>query len=208
MRLLPIVAGCALALAGCSGDPAVAPSASPEGGPLLEVADLPGGYQTSPPQPSAEVSAASSVSVAGCEPLLDAFRAGFGDAGPTARFEGGSTGPFLAERLSTGAAALDGQRDLARRCGSFTETDADGATTTVTVAPVADFPALGDESAAFRVSAGGGTGDDSYALSGYLVVARQGATTCTLVHFGQPGVDRAETEAIARSAVGKLRRRQ
>jgi hypothetical protein len=31
-------------------------------------------------------------------------------------------------------------------------------------------------------------------------------TTCTLVHFGQPDVDRGETESIVRAAITKIRR--
>lgn len=203
---------CALTLAtGCTGgEPAPTPKPSATGGGLLAVEDLPDGYATSPPEVEPEVSAVSSVSVAGCDVLLDRFRGGGAGAGSTARtvrFEGGSAGPFLAEEVAADAGTLPALRTLAARCAGFTDTDADGTTTTVTVA-AADFPGLGDESVAFRMAASGGAGDDSYTLSGYLIVVRLGATTCTLVHFGQPEVDRAETEAIAKAAVRKLQHRQ
>jgi hypothetical protein len=169
---------------------------------MLTVDDLPGGYVTSPPQAEPEVSAAGSVSVEGCGALLDRFRAG----GSGVRFEAGASGPFLAEELAEAPDAVGVLRTLAGRCATFTDTDG-GGTTTVTVAD-GGLPGLGDESAAFRMTASGGAGDDAYTLGGYLLAVRVGGTTCTIVHFGQPGVDPAETETIARAAVRKLQRRQ
>ncbi|GAA0724224.1 hypothetical protein GCM10010199_33490 [Dactylosporangium roseum] len=208
--MLPAVLGCALVLTGgCSGDRrAASPEATRAGTALLEVADLPDGYMVSPPQAVPEMSAQTTVSVEGCGPLLERFRAGGGDGTATVRFEGGGTGPFVAEELSTDGAELARQRDLTRRCATFTETGADGDTTTVTVSAVADFPGLGDETAAFRMAVSGGAGDAAYTLSGYLVLVRLGATTCILVHFGQSAVDRSETEAVAEAAVRKVRQRQ
>jgi hypothetical protein len=58
------------------------------------------------------------------------------------------------------------------------------------------------------MTASGGTGDDAWTTSGYLFQARVAGLTCTLVHFGQPGVDRAETESIAKAAVAKIKRRE
>ena len=196
----------ALTLASCgSGSTPVEPepSRSATGGALLAVEDLPDGYVTSPPQAEPEVSRGSTVSVAGCDALIDRFRAG----GTGVRFEGGATGPFLAEEVSENPDAVDVLRELGTRCAAFTDTDPGGGTTSVTVAD-AGLPSLGDESASVRMAASGGTGDDAYTLGGYLLVVRVGGTTCTLVHFGQPEVDRAETEAIARAAVRKLQRRQ
>jgi hypothetical protein len=208
-RLYTVALGAAiLALAGCDGstEPAAAPS--PEhaaAGVLLEPGDLPDGYALSPADVAPEVSAASSASVAGCDALLDYFRGGGATDGESARFEAGGTGPFLAEEISR----YEGQNlaDLAGRCANFTDTDGDGETTAVSVAPVGDFPKFGDEERVFRMSAGGGSGDGAFALSGYLLFVRIGSTTCTLVHFGQPDVERAETETIARAAVSKIRRR-
>jgi hypothetical protein len=192
---------------GCGGgSPAAAPRPAPGGGGggggLLTQSDLPDGWTASSPDAAPEVSAASTVSVPGCEAVLDYFRDGAADDGKTARFEAGDGGPFLAESLG----ADPDIAATAGRCGSFTDTDADGTATSVSVASVADFPKVGDDERVFQMRAGGGTGDDSFELSGYLLVIRVGATTCTLVHFGQPGVDRAETETIARAAAGKLRR--
>ncbi|GAA3230217.1 hypothetical protein [Dactylosporangium siamense] len=170
---------------------------------LLTVDDLPDGYATSPPQAQPEVSAVGSVSVAGCDVLLNRFR----DGGSGVRFEAGTSGPFLAEELADDAGAAGVLRELAGRCAAFTDTDAGGETTGVTVAE-GGLPSLGDESAAFLMTASGGVGDDAYTLGGYLIAVRVGGTTCTIVHFGQPGVDPAETEAIARAAVRKLQRRQ
>ncbi|UWZ54569.1 hypothetical protein Daura_50510 [Dactylosporangium aurantiacum] len=170
---------------------------------MLTVADLPDGYVTSPPQAEPEVSAAGSVSVEGCGALLDRFR----DGGGGVRFEAGAAGPFLAEELAEAPGAVGVLRTLAGQCATFTDTDGAGDTTTVTVAD-GGLPGLGDESAAFRMTASGGAGDDAYTLGGYLLAVRVGGTTCTIVHFGQPGVDAAETEAIARTAVRKLQRRQ
>lgn len=170
---------------------------------LLAVEDLPDGYAISPPQAEPEVSVVGSVSVAGCDALLNRFR----DGGTGVRFEAGGAGPFLAEELAEDAGALGVLRELAARCATFTDTDAGGETTSVTVAE-GGLPDLGDESAAFRMAASGGAGDDAYTLSGYLVAIRVGGTTCTIVHFGQPGVDPAETETIVRAAVRKLQRRQ
>jgi len=211
---VPALLGCVLVLSsGCSagdGKQAARPAPAASGSRLLEQQDLPDGYVISPPEPAPEVSAASKVSVEGCGALLDLF--GDGATGTpedlTVRFEAGGAGPFIAEELSSDAAALGNLRELAGRCGSFTDTDADGTITTVSVAPVADFPVLGDEGAAFTMSAGGGTGDDTFSLGGYLIAVRLGATTCTLMHFAQPEVDRAETETIARTAVHKLQRQQ
>lgn len=212
---------------------------------LLAVEDLPDGYTVSPPQPAPEVSAAGSVSVAGCDALLNRFR----DGGAGVRFEAGTAGPFLVEELAEDAGAPGVLRDLAARCAAFTDTDAAGETTGVTVTgsalpglgataatpaptPVlgdeaatptpglggetptpglgagAAAPRLGDEVVAVRIDAIGGAGDDAYTLSGYLIAIRVGGTTCTIVHFGQPGVDPAETETITRAAVRKLQRRQ
>ncbi|MER7276720.1 hypothetical protein ABT369_19975 [Dactylosporangium sp. NPDC000244] len=147
------------------------------------------------------MSAASSSSVPGCDPLLDLFQTGPRDA---ARFEAGNTGPFLAESL-TDATPIP---DIAAKCATFTDTDGDGETTHVSVSPVADFPAVAESQKAFKMEATGGTGDDAWTTSGYLVQARVDGLTCTLVHFGQPGVDRAETESIAKAAVAKIKRRQ
>jgi hypothetical protein len=212
MRSLPIALLCAtLALGGCgqsrpAPNAGVTPAAPPAGDALLEPADLPDGYATSPPDAAPEVSAASSPSVPGCDALLDYFRDGSpGPGGRLARFDAGGTGPFLAESLSGAQSGLD---DLAARCGDFTDTDDDGVTTKVSVAPVGDFPSLGGDEHVFAMSADGGSGDDTFALSGYLVEVRVGGLTCMLVHFGQPGVDRAETESIARAAVSKIRTRQ
>ncbi|MEV4507970.1 hypothetical protein AB0K00_03310 [Dactylosporangium sp. NPDC049525] len=188
-----------------SGSTPVEPESSrttPEGV-LLTVEDLPDGYVTSPPQAAPEVSASGSVSVAGCDVLLNRFR----DGGTGVRFEAGPSGPFLAEELAEDAHAAGVLRDLAGRCATFTDTDAGGETTSVTVAE-GGLPSLGDEFAAFRMAASGGAGDDAYTLSGYLVAIRVGGTTCTIVHFGQPGVDPAETGTITRAAVRKLQRRQ
>ncbi|MET7418161.1 hypothetical protein [Dactylosporangium sp. NPDC005555] len=196
----------ALTLASCdSGSTPVEPESSRvgAGSPMLAVEDLPDGYVTSPPQAEPEVSGVSSVSVAGCDALLNRFR----DGGTGVRFEGGASGPFLAEELTDAADAVDVLRELGTRCGTFTDTDAAGDTTSVTVAD-AGLPGLGEDSAALRMAASGGTGDDAYTLSGYLVAVRVGGTTCTLVHFGQPEVDPGETEAIAKTAVRKLQRRQ
>jgi hypothetical protein len=214
-RLLHLAVGAALALSGCGADrPATGPAPSPSGSALLDAGDLPDGYATSPPQAAPEVSAASRVSVEGCGALLEYFRDGGGDAGdgPAVRFEAGGTGPFLAESLSragaspgTGGSPLSARAD---RCASFTDTDADGATTTVRVQPVGDFPRLGDAEDVVEMSANGGTGDEAFVMSGYILVVRVKNVTCTLVHFGQPGVERAETEAIARAAVAKVGKRQ
>ncbi len=195
---------------------------------LLEVEDLPDGYVISPPQAAPEVSAAGSVSVAGCDALLNRFR----DGGTGVRFEAGTAGPFLAEELAGDAGAPGVLRELAARCAAFTDTDAGGETTSVTVTvgglpELAGSPppgagdgsaagdpggssvaAFGDESVALRMAATGGAGDDAYTLSGYLIAVRVGGTTCTIVHFGQPGVDPAETAAIVGAAVRKLQRRQ
>jgi hypothetical protein len=144
--------------------------------------------------------------VDGCDEVLDYFRDGRPAAGgAVARFEAGGTGPFLAESVSTQPAGL---AERAGACRSFTDTDGDGTTTAVSVAAVADFPRLGDDEHVFAMTAGGGTGDDAYALSGYLVEVRVAGLTCMIVHFGQPGVDRAETESIARAAVDKIQRRR
>ncbi|GAA3449421.1 hypothetical protein GCM10018962_12540 [Dactylosporangium matsuzakiense] len=208
-RWFPSVLLCAAALVGgCggTGDPTPAPSAAEPPETLLTAKDLPGGYSPSPPDATPEVTVASSASVAGCDEVLDYFR----DGGPApgakqARFEAGGAGPFLAESLSTQAPAL---AERAGPCRSFTDTDGAGATTSVSVAPVTDFPSLGADEHVFTMTAGGGTGDDAYAMSGYLVEVRVGTLTCTIVHFGQPGVDRAETESIARAAVEKIKRQR
>ena len=195
-----------LALGACdSGSTPVEPESSRTAAAsvMLTVDDLPGGYVTSPPQAEPEVSTAGSVSVAGCDALLDRFRGG----GSGARFEAGASGPFLAEELADATDAVAVVRALAGRCATFTDTDGGGETTTVTVAD-GGLPSLGDESATFRMTASGGAGDAAYTLGGYLLAVRVGGTTCTLVHFGQPGVDPAETETIARTAVRKLQRRQ
>lgn len=195
-----------LTLSACdSGSTPVEPESSRTGAEnaLLSAEDLPDGYSTSPPQAEAEVSAASSVSVTGCDTLLTWFRAGGGGV----HFEAGPSGPFLAEELSDDAAAVGVLRELATRCATFTDTDDDGEKTSVTVTD-GGLPSLGEESVAYRMAASGGTGDDAYTLSGYLIAVRVGHSTCTLVHFGQPEVDPAETETIARAAVRKLQRRQ
>ncbi|MEV6927516.1 hypothetical protein AB0M46_23855 [Dactylosporangium sp. NPDC051485] len=205
-RLLAIVSA-ALVAGGCGGtSPKAAPTAEKAtASALLDAADLPDGYSLSPPDAAPEVSAASSPSVPGCDALLDYFSEGAGPAAAeSARFEAGGSGPFLAEELSDHSDVAQ----LGGRCGRFTSTDADGVTTAVTVAPVTDFPRLGDAEQVFSMHADGGTGDAEFQLSGFLVVVRVGPTTCTLVHFGQPGVDRAETETIARAAVTKIKRRQ
>ncbi|GAA2330257.1 hypothetical protein [Dactylosporangium salmoneum] len=206
-RLLAIVSA-ALVAGGCGGGtgPKVAPTVEmATASALLDAADLPDGYSVSPPDAAPEVSTASSPSVPGCDALLNYFSEGAGPtAAESARFEAGGGGPFLAEELSDDSDVSQ----LGGKCGSFTDTDADGTTTAVTVAPVTDFPRLGDAEQVFSMNADGGTGDDAFRLSGFLVVVRVGPTTCTLVHFGQPGVDRAETETIARAAVAKIKRRQ
>ncbi|WP_433081577.1 hypothetical protein ACQP1P_46465 [Dactylosporangium sp. CA-052675] len=204
-RSLPVVIGCtAVILSGCGGDKAPAPrpsAAAVQKDLVLTAGDLPDGYATSPPDATPEVSAASSSSIPGCDPLLDLFQTGPRDA---ARFEAGSTGPFLAESLADGTPIAD----MAARCATFTDTDGDGETTHVSVDPVGDFPAVAESQKAFMMEATGGTGDDAWTTSGYLVQLRVDGLTCTLVHFGQPGVDRAETESIAKAAVAKIKRRQ
>ncbi|WP_432982084.1 hypothetical protein [Dactylosporangium sp. CA-233914] len=212
MRLVPVaLCSAALALGACGGDgkPAATPSAAAahrSAGPLLEPDDLPDGYETSPPDATPEVSTASSPSVPGCDALLDYFRGGTPTGGgQAARFEAGGTGPFLAESIGTGLGT--GLADLAARCASFTDTN-DGETTTVSVTAVGDFPKLGEDEHVFAMTAGGGTAEDTFELSGYLLTVRVDGLTCTIVHFGQPGVNRAETETIAKAAVGKIKRRE
>ncbi|WP_432833212.1 hypothetical protein [Dactylosporangium sp. CA-092794] len=196
----------ALLVSGCANGGTPAAKATPSAGSaLLTPADLPDGYTVSPPDPAPEVSAASSASVAGCDALLDYFRGGSGDGGgQTARFEAGAAGPFLSENIAPKSEISD----LAANCWEFTDVAADGTTTTVHVTQLTDFPEVANGERAFRMEAAGGTGDDAFALSGYLVVASVGGATCTIVHFGQPGVDRAETERIARAAVTKIKQRQ
>ncbi|MEU7865824.1 hypothetical protein [Dactylosporangium sp. NPDC049140] len=108
------------------------------------------------------MSAASTASIPGCDTLLDLFQSGPADA---ARFEAGTSGPFLAESL----AQETDINSMAGTCARCTDADDEGDTTNVSVTP---------------------------------------GLTCTLVHFRQPGVDRAETESIAKAAVAKIKRQE
>jgi hypothetical protein len=199
------------------------PSASELTGALLEVADLPSGYRLSG-EPDPESVTSSPIVNTECDRLFAAFGGvgGLGDGGgsgnggeaevggeggkagteTSAEFEKGETGPFLTQELAAehDAGVLHRQltdlRALVTRCDRFTSTNADGSASAVMVTEASLF-VPGDESTAFKLSVEG-------VMSGYLVAVRVGNTLATVVHFGLPGVEIAETEQLVRKAVDKL----
>ncbi|WP_426508749.1 hypothetical protein ACPPVO_59425 [Dactylosporangium sp. McL0621] len=98
--------------------------------------------------PSTTENAASTAS--GCDTLLDLFQSGPADA---ARFEAGTSGPFLAESL----APETDINSMAGTCARFTDADDEGDTTNVSVAPEQGFPDLGADQHVFKMTASGGT---------------------------------------------------
>jgi hypothetical protein len=178
---------------------------------LLRLDELPAGYSFSAEQsPEPDVSPSRPTR---CERLFEEFgntsTLGDGTAGANAVFEKSAVGPFLQLELASYADAaalrrsLSTVRDAVGECGQFATTDPDGSKFTVQIAAVS-FPALGDETAAFKLDATGVSGETAVALSGFLVAVRVARTVCTIVHFGLPTVDLAETEQVARKAVDKL----
>lgn len=184
---------------------------------LLRVEDLPGGYTVEPAGDAPPDQSGTGGQGGGAEPCADVFdqlRGGDPDLSRIAsssagvEFSKGEVGPFLQQSLlSTGdraglRAAVDAFRQLPTLCGEFTERDEQGSFTLKL--SEATFATLGDETVAVKLDAHGKGEEIDVTLAGYMVLIRTGSTVCLLIHFGIPGVDRAETETVARAAVAKL----
>ena len=211
----------ALLLAGCSvfGDPAppTAPPSSATGSTgrvpsrnelrtaLLDAAELPGRYVAAPPETS--IAAGVGTSMQGCggsgRPSASA-----GDS-VTAVFQGGPAGPFAAEmllsapRASDAAEAMNALRAAPAECGQFAGEGPQGSRISVRLGQLT-FPAMGDETVAFRMTATlDGAGFDLYA---HVVTVRLGAVLMmmTMLQIGPP--DTAATEEAVRAATEKARR--
>jgi hypothetical protein len=185
---------------------------------LLALSDLPAGYSASPEEtPSgggtSEPNDSSSVTATSreCNQLFNEFgnagNATKEEASVSADFEKSSTGPFIKETLESyrDAAALQKDmtqvRDAVDKCGEFTVKEQGGAVR-VKIAN-ASFPKLGDETAAFKLEATVTAQGKQLTLGGYLVAVRVGNVVSTIISFGLPSADAAETEQIVRKAVDK-----
>jgi hypothetical protein len=187
---------------------------------LLALSDLPAGYSASPEEtPSggdtSEPNDSSSVTATSreCNQLFNEFgnegNATQEEASVSADFEKSSTtGPFIKETLESyrDAAALQKDmtqvRDAVDKCGEFTVKE-QGGDVRVKIAN-ASFPKLGDETAAFKLEATVTAQGKRLTLGGYLVAVRVGNVVSTIISFGLPSADAAETEQIVRKAVDKV----
>jgi hypothetical protein len=184
---------------------------------LLRVEDLPSGYASEPAAavpPNEGGQGGQGGGAAPCADVFDQLRGGepalgrIASGSAEAEFSKGDVGPFLQQGLlSTGdragmRAAIEAFRQLPTLCGEFTENDEQGSFTIKLSA--ASLAPLGDETVAVKLDAHGKGADIDITLSGYIVMIREGATVCILIHFGIPAIDPAETETIARAAVARL----
>ena len=180
---------------------------------LLALADMPTGYSAGTPKtansPAPDNSTSLGAPNAECERLFNQFDEGSaGEQGQaTIEFRKSATGPFIRHTLESyrDAAALRASlmkiREAVDKCGEFSVGDADGQAKVKIAA--ASFPKLGDDTAAFQLEATVTTEGRRVPVGGYLVAVRIGNVVSTIISFGVPKSDAAETEQIARKAVDK-----
>ena len=216
-----LLAGASTTACGSSKDeakPAASPSAkvptAEELKPgLLVLSDMPTGYSageqktTSTPEPNDTSSVQAGT--AECDRLFNEFDSGGnGQAEVSAEFKKAATGPFVKQALKSYRDAAELQRDMGQiseaveKCGEFTVKESDGEAKVEI--DNASFPKLGDETAAFKLQATVTSGGRKVVLGGYLVAVRVGNVVSTVISFGLPTVDAAETEQITRKAVDKV----
>lgn len=171
---------------------------------LIAPEDLPTGYQVDP-----EIGPGRWVDLPpGCAPL-DAFGRTLVTAPVRAArgFVGGSTGPFVRERVAVlpGAAAdaLARLGEAAPRCSTYHSRDPDGTTVRFTVSRAASGQ-YGDQTVALTVT---GSSVGSGTLVSMLAVIRRGDTVIALVHAGLGRLDRevmTTAAAAVQAAIARL----
>lgn len=186
---------------------------------LLTVGDMPTGYSRSSDDSDDTVESQQpddGVVATVSDPECGRFFQEFQDTGRTVvdpstvavEYEKSDLGPLVEHELTAYPDPARPRAEIAKvneavtRCGQFILSEPDGDITIKVTGT--QFPALGDESAAFKLNATGSSADFDLTMSGYLVAIRVGNTLCTVVHFGWPAVEAAETEQVARKAAEKL----
>jgi hypothetical protein len=181
-------------LASSTAPPTVlSPSVEDLGSRLLTVEDLPTGwspYTNSDDEDTGE----------GCdaEPSLQP------DVEAETTFSQGSFGPFLVESLGlygddrAADDAVTEFRAMTERCQSYTTTEDDGSTTTVTFSPLS-FPKLGDDTYAVHMDVAA-----MFPIAANVVLVRDGDVLMIISHAGMMAVDATFTEAAVRMAHDKL----
>ena len=201
--LAALVAGCAVAIAGCSGAgapiPAAAATPAADGNDvklaagLLTVADLPLGFQ---PQDGAGAAAAL-----GCAGIDGVYLPAGSSAHATASFAHSLSAAFVNETVTlrpggTAATALDRFGAAATDCGRFSGPNG----TRYTVTPVS-LPRYGDGSAAVRVRSGLAEGREVE-----LAAVRVGDVVVAVAAAGTGDGDGALARTVLDRALAKLSR--
>lgn len=172
---------------------------------LLTAAEVGGDYRSIPIASNAAGGLGSGVTQCG-EAVSDD---GTTPTGPRAEagFQGGQFGPFVAEVLTAlpgtdAQEAMTAFRRATQECAEFTGGNGDLAGVTIQLEQLT-FPALADDTAAYRVTATVGSG---LALYGHVVAIRHRDVllVITLLQIGSPEV--GPTAQIAAKALDKLER--
>jgi hypothetical protein len=201
--LAALAAGCAVAVAGCSGavTPAPVAAATPAADSsdpglaagLLTAADLPLGFQ---PQDGARAAAAL-----GCAGIDGVYLPAGSSAHATASFAHSLSAAFVNETVTlrrggAAAAALARFGAAAKGCGRFSGPDGTG----YTVTPVS-LPRYGDESAAVMVRSGLAEGREVE-----LAAVRVGDVVVAIAAAGDGDGDGALARTVLDRALAKLAR--
>jgi hypothetical protein len=162
---------------------------------LLKVVDLPATYATVRTDPK---DAKKSTNV-GCE-TQDETRDRIATADAAYQSAKGDRVEETVSKYERGGAhrVIAAAAQLPQRCGTVTNTQS--GLTSETTYLTADFPTLGDESTAVRVTGRVGTTKINF----FEVFIRKGERLAVLVHGGLIPPDKAVTEDLARRAVAKL----
>jgi hypothetical protein len=175
---------------------------------LIRVQDLPSGWAKDPNEDDDEDDD-DPIEPASCDKLMsslnDESKDGTRVAHATASFStGGLFGTVLTEEISSfkedaPVERLQDVADVLGKCPTFTSTDADGVKSRYTVSPMS-MANLGDQTLAMRMDVKNDTISVQAALA-YVVV---GHNVVTFSAGGIAGVDGAQLEKIARTAIARL----
>ncbi|WP_306214996.1 hypothetical protein [Actinoplanes sp. RD1] len=172
---------------------------------LLEAAELPGDFSAAPAGAVPMAGGTTGLEGCGASPAPSSE----GSPSATAVFQGGMTGPFVAELLVSARSVPDATGAMAAlraapgECAEFSVEGPDGTRLTMRLGQLS-VPATGDETAAFRMTATyGSTGLNLYA---HVVTVRLGAVLVMVTVLQLSAPDVATTGDVVRRAVTKARR--
>jgi hypothetical protein len=168
---------------------------------LLTEADLPGYTRTEAPISPA---AGMSTSMAQCADSDQSTAAPAREA--HALFQGGPSGPFLAETMTSMSEAdatrfVTGLARVRENCGSFDGGTPGGMRLRITIGSLS-FPRFGDDTAAFRLT--GTVEQAGAAVYAHVIAIRRGGLVMMIVLMRLGSPDVTETLKLVRTAYGKL----